>query len=74
MNCALCGQEEVVVRRLSRSYGSGSDLLVIENVPVLSCRSCGGSYLELDTAKAIADVRRRRSSAPERTVPVARLG
>lgn len=74
MICALCGEEGVVLRRLTRSYGSGPELLVIENVPVLTCRSCGGSYLEADTLFAIEEVRRRKSSAPERPVHVARLG
>lgn len=73
MKCAMCGEDGVVLRRLSRSYGSGSDLLVIENVPVLACRSCGGSYLEAETVFAIDEVRRQQETVPERSVPVARL-
>lgn len=34
MVCAGCGQEEGArIRRVTRSYGKGATLLIIENVP-----------------------------------------
>jgi YgiT-type zinc finger domain-containing protein len=45
LKCEICGADGVVIRRLSRSYGQGLDLFVIENVPVVSCPRCGESYM-----------------------------
>ena len=67
--CAMCGKPGLVVRRITRSYGRGAALLVIENVPVLMCLHCGESYL---TAKTLHEVERiklhRRSFASRRRV------
>ena len=69
--CDVCGEAGARVRRLTRSYGSRANLLVIEDVPVVSCPNCGESYLtaetlyELDRLKA-----HRRSLASNRRVPV----
>jgi YgiT-type zinc finger domain-containing protein len=75
MICTICGQEGAKIRYVSRSYGKGADLLVIENVPVISCPSCGESYLRADTLHAIDRIRKERGSlAVERPVAVASLG
>ena len=49
MVCAVCGQEGARIRRVTRSYGKGATLLIIENVPVVSCPHCGTSYLTAQT-------------------------
>ncbi len=60
------------IRHVSRSYGSGDDLLVIENVPVVSCPSCGESYLTAETLLEIERIKlHRQAMAEERPVPVA---
>lgn len=70
--CDICGKEGVRIRYVSRSYGKGDDLLVIENVPVLSCPHCGESYLTAETLHEIERIKRdRRSLAVERKVAVA---
>ena len=46
MVCDVCGHEGARIRRVTRSYGKGATILIIENVPVLSCPHCGTSYLE----------------------------
>lgn len=74
MTCDICGKDGARVRRISRSYGKGESLLVIENVPVISCPHCGQSYL---TAAALHEIERiklhRQSFALPRNVPVARF-
>ncbi len=45
MKYALCDSDNARVVYVSRSYGAGDDLLVIENVPVISCPSCGERYM-----------------------------
>ncbi len=74
MICTICGQEDAKIRHLSRSYGKGEALLVIENVPVVSCSNCGENYLVAETLHEIDRIRRERQSyAVERPVAVAKL-
>ncbi|TEU17044.1 MAG: YgiT-type zinc finger protein, partial [Anaerolineales bacterium] len=49
MLCDICGQEGARIRRVARTYGKGKDLLVIENIPLVSCPHCGESYLTAET-------------------------
>lgn len=70
--CDSCGLPGARVLYLSKSYGNGENLLVIENVPVISCPSCGESYLTAATLREIDSIKRNRTKvAPERRVPVA---
>lgn len=72
MRCDNCGQEEARIRRVTRAYGKGDDLLVIENVPVISCPHCGESYMTAETLHEIERIKRNRKSvAAERAVEVA---
>lgn len=70
--CDLCGKTGIQVRRVSRSYGKGPNLFVIENVPVVSCPHCGDSYLTAETLLEIERIRlHRKALAEERSVTVA---
>ena len=72
MICEICGREGARTRRVSRSYGKGKDLLVIENIPVVSCLHCGESYLIAETLHEIERIKlHRKSFAEERPVEVA---
>ncbi len=74
MKCFNCGGHKARVRRLTRSYGRGAALLMVENVPVVSCPHCGESLLTADTLRALARIRRDRGRvARRRAVPVARF-
>ena len=69
------GEGGVRLRRVTRSYGRGETLLVIENVPVSSCPHCGESYLDADTMHEIQRLKAdRRALATERPVPVVAFG
>lgn len=71
MVCDICGQEGARIRRVARSYGKGKDLLLIENIPVVSCPHCGESYLTAHTLHEIERLRlHRKSLAVERPVEV----
>ena len=71
-SCTNCGRDGVNVKRVTRCYGRGADLLVIENIPMISCPHC---YTDYFTARTLHEVERiktlRKSLAVERTVPVA---
>lgn len=69
--CEICGGE-AQIKRVTRSYGKGENLLLIENVPVISCLKCGESYLTAETLHEIARIKlHRRSFAKPRKVAVA---
>jgi YgiT-type zinc finger domain-containing protein len=70
--CDVCGTAGARVIHVTRSYGQGTDLLVIENVPVISCPHCGESYLTAKTLHELENIKRNRARiAVERSVPVA---
>ena len=75
INCSICdncGKKEVRIVHVSKSYGKGEDLLVIENVPIISCPNCGESYLTAKTLHEIENIKRNRTNlAVERPVLVA---
>jgi YgiT-type zinc finger domain-containing protein len=71
MVCDACGHEGARVRRVSRAYGKGKNMLVIENIPVVSCPHCGESSLTADTLHEIERLKlHRKSLAAERPVGV----
>jgi YgiT-type zinc finger domain-containing protein len=72
MVCDICGREGARIRRIARTYGKGKDLLVIENIPIVSCPHCGESYLTAETLHEIERIKlHRKSFAVERPVEVA---
>ena len=72
MKCDNCGKEDVRIRRISRSYGKGVNLLVIENILLVRCPHCGESYLTADTLHEIERIKvLRKNFAQERNVAVA---
>ncbi len=72
--CANCGKQGARIRYATRSYGQGDGLLVIENVPVISCPHCGESYLTAQTMHEIDRIKRQRQQlAKKRPVAVAQF-
>jgi YgiT-type zinc finger domain-containing protein len=72
MICDVCGKEGAHIRYLTRSYGKGRNLFVIENVPVVCCSHCGANYITAETAHELARIKlHRKSLAVERPVAVA---
>ena len=75
MMCDICGAQDARLRHVTRSYGKGKNLLVIEEIPVVSCPHCGESYLTAETLHEIERIKlHRQSFARERPVPVAAFG
>jgi YgiT-type zinc finger domain-containing protein len=71
MVCDICGKEGARIRRVTRSYGKGANLLVIENIPVVSCPHCGETYFTAETLHEIERIKlQRRSFATKRPVAV----
>ncbi|MBD2384890.1 type II toxin-antitoxin system MqsA family antitoxin [Cylindrospermum sp. FACHB-282] len=75
MLCDICGSDGVKIRQITRTYGKGKDLLVIENIPLLTCSHCGESYLTAETLHQIEQIKlNRKKLAVERPVEVASFG
>ena len=70
MKCALCDNADARVVYVSRSYGAGDDLLIIENVPVISCPACGERYMTAQTLHELDAIKAERRL---RTVAVAQF-
>lgn len=74
MVCDVCGKEGARIRRVTETLGGGQELLVIENVPLVSCPHCGESYFTADTLHELERIRlHRQNFAVERAVKVARF-
>ena len=72
MICDICGKEGARIRKVTEAYGKGKDLLLIENIPMISCPNCGESYFTADTLHEIERIKlHRKSFAKERPVEVA---
>jgi YgiT-type zinc finger domain-containing protein len=75
MICEICGKEGARERRVTRSYGRGGKLLVVERVPVITCPHCGESYLTAATLHELERIKRdRKERAARRAVAVANFG
>ena len=69
--CANCGQHTLSEHLVTRSFGKGNDLLLVENIPLLICGNCGESYFTAETMHEIERVKtHRRALATSRKVPV----
>lgn len=74
LKCDNCGEQKARIRQISRSYGSGKDLLVIEGIPLISCSNCGESYFTVETLHEIERIKLHREGfAKTRRVPVAKF-
>jgi YgiT-type zinc finger domain-containing protein len=75
MICDICGNDKAHVRRVAETYGKGKNLLIIENIPMVSCPDCGQSYFTAETLHEIERIRlHHKSFAVERSIEVAKFG
>ena len=74
MNCDICGREGARNRKVTETFGKGKDLLVIQNIPMVSCPNCGESYFTAETLHEIERIKlHRHSFAASRPVEVAKF-
>lgn len=70
--CASCGKGDAEHREVTRTFGSGAKLLVIEEIPMVSCPHCGESYFAAETVHEIERIKTLRLAvATLRPIPVA---
>lgn len=74
MKCQICGRDGARIRRITETLGRGKDLLLVEDVPLVSCPHCGESYFTAETLHELERIRLHRTSfAVERPIGVARF-
>jgi len=73
MICDCCGKEGARIKHVTRSFGKGADILVIEQVPMVVCRNCGQSYFTTETLHELERLKlHKHNVATHRTAPVIR--
>jgi YgiT-type zinc finger domain-containing protein len=70
--CAHCASKNLEIKRVTRTFGQGADLLVIESIPMWSCGNCGETYFTAQTMHEIERIKSlRKSISKKRSVSVA---
>ena len=62
MQCELCGVQTAAIKKTTKSFGRGDNLVVIENIPIVHCSHCHESYLTANTARELDRIRKNRRS------------
>ena len=57
ITCNLCGQPTAREVRRTKIVGKGECQVIVENVPMISCRNCGHDYFSLAVAKMLDQIR-----------------
>ena len=60
--CDFCGRAGVQTKLVTRSFGKGASLLVVENIPLHYCPHCGETYFTADTLHEIERIRALRKA------------
>lgn len=71
MICDYCGKKGAVTKHVTRSFGRGKGILVIECVPMIVCPHCGQNYFTSDTLHEVERLRFHKNSIEtKRVAPV----
>jgi YgiT-type zinc finger domain-containing protein len=71
ITCDACGQSGARRKYMSRAYGKGEDMVIIDNVPVVVCPHCGESYMTSDTMHEVERIKlHKQSLKTQRLAPV----
>jgi len=74
MTCDLCGRAGARLRRITKTCGSGRSTFLIEGVPVITCPSCGESYMTAETVQEVQRIRTHwRELTAKKELPVAKF-
>jgi len=71
----MCGLEGIRVQYVTRSFGKGDRLIVVENIPYLFCPPCGERYFTAATLREIERIKvERRPLIRRKPIPVVSFG
>ena len=75
MPCDLCGAGGAHLRYVTRSFGRGDRLVVIENIPYVVCPRCGERYFTAATMREIERLKQLKADRVRRKpVPIVSFG
>ena len=66
MICDMCGKDGVITKKVTRSFGKKKNLLIIEDIPIISCPLCGESYMRAETMHEIERIKMHRHGFAEK--------
>jgi YgiT-type zinc finger domain-containing protein len=55
--CDICGVQSARVVKRPQVLGRGERMMLVDNVPVISCKNCGESYMTSDTIHKLDEIR-----------------
>jgi YgiT-type zinc finger domain-containing protein len=71
----MCGLEGTRVQYVTRSFGKGDRLIVVENIPYLFCPRCGERYFTAATLREIERIKvERHPPIRRKPIPVVSFG
>lgn len=71
MTCDVCGQDGARTKHVSKAYGKGDEMVVIDQIPIVVCPSCGASYMTAETLHEVERLKlHKRSLKTRRLAPV----
>lgn len=71
IRCELCGQLTAREVRRPQIVGKGARMVVVENVPMTSCRHCGHDYFSAEVARMLDGIRSgQQSLTASKSIPV----
>lgn len=71
MRCDLCGQLSAREVRRPQIVGKDDQMVVVENVPMVSCRNCGHDYFSLEIARMLDAIRSgKQDLTASKNIPV----
>ena len=75
MRCDVCGANTARQRLVTRSFGRGDRLVVIENIPYVFCPRCGERYFTAATMREIDRLKQLKvDRVRRRPVPIVAFG
>lgn len=60
--CDICGVQSARVVKRPQVLGRGERMMLVDNVPVISCKNCGESYMTSDTMHKLDEIRVKQKS------------
>jgi YgiT-type zinc finger domain-containing protein len=75
VRCDICGANTARIRRVTRSFGQGEQLVVIENIPYVFCAQCGERYFTAETMREVERLKALKvRRVQRRAVPIVSFG
>jgi YgiT-type zinc finger domain-containing protein len=56
LTCSICGAQTARLVRRPQLVGKGANLVIVENMPMYSCRNCGEELYDLATVQLIEKI------------------